>query len=226
MNIQLLNHQIQVDFINGYEYLDNIGKILALIANERNNINFNLNSNNNNEVTIGSPTNTIDNISINPYLIKLFANNGDITDNLQYIISHVQKIAKIININKIGKITIKPQFKVDIDNLKDKIFTNNNITYFNLVMSDMIRGQTKITPKLFVGTQQITTPQYLGTNLNLKVENKIDEKLFILELDISSFDLNGIEVKGISSKINTIYSSILEILEEFAMEVINSFKHM
>lgn len=45
MNIQLLNHQIQVDFINGYEYLDNIGKILALIANERNNINLNSNNN-------------------------------------------------------------------------------------------------------------------------------------------------------------------------------------
>lgn len=152
--MDITNHIIQIDFVDGYEYLDKIGNVMRYFSENNPNINFHL-DNATQTLVLHEPTKNIDTCYINKNNIRVVASNGLVIENAAYIQEKTFNIAKKINVSNYKRIGIRYQITIKEQNLKEKIkklFTIGNVKYFTLTYDELeISENISCTIQLYTG---------------------------------------------------------------------------
>lgn len=217
------DHVIQINFVDGFECLDNTGKIIKIIKtnNYQNNLQFTIQ--NNQELSIFSPNENIDNLIINQSNIRIVANNDKVYDNSKYIADKTLEIAKLSNINQFNRVGIRAKFTLNQDiskELKSKSFKSDKIKFFSLVFDELrLNDKISCSIKLFTGSENnFNTASAFGGFL-LKMENKPLETMYVFDVDIFIAGLKGIQIEDLHKEIDNLLKETIQSPDTFLEKI-------
>ena len=226
-------YTIGVDLINGYQYMDKIGTILQLFAQDINDdIEFTVLKDNAYKYSDKRGTLSIENIKdnieefrINEKKIELYATKiitpDIIIEHIKYFIGKIHKISSIINITELNKVKIMFRMEIEEETILDKIRTNfhkDNIQYFSSAFNEMsFSNNVKAKYKLFTGTNPIiptiVTNGIAGSGLkitkpkNINVNN--DDITYVFDAEIYISSVGNIKVETVQTEFDKIIESTI-----------------